>query len=116
MTLTGPQAQMQYVILAPSRYEARDVFANCNPDNREHSRLLGELQRFRGGIYAADGAISASELTSDGRHKAAIDEHSWHVLALNKHGRICAALRYLEETHATCLEDLWVRATARIQS
>ena len=109
-------AQTKFVILPPSRATVASSFHNIQTDSRKHDDLFAEMQRFRGRIYASDGAIRYSELTSDGRHKMSIDEHSWHVLSLDQDGRICACLRYLEETRAAGFDDLWVRHAAMAHS
>ena len=74
------------------------------------------MQRFRAGIYLADGAIHSSDLTADGRHHTPVDEDCWHVISLDPGGRVCACLRYLEESHASCFDDLWVRHAAAARS
>jgi len=70
------------------------------------------MQRFRGRVYSEDGAVDHHDLTSDGRHKLAIDEQSWHVLSLDSGGRVVSCLRYLDESDADDFNDLWVRHAA----
>jgi hypothetical protein len=77
-------------------------------DDRRHSELLAEVQRFRGAIYLGDNAILPEELTADGRHKLEVDSRSWHILSLDR-GRICACLRFHDETHAAGFDDLGLR-------
>jgi hypothetical protein len=77
---------------------------------------MAEMQRFRGRIYADDGAIHADDLTADGRHRLRVDDESWHVLALNDKGQVCGCLRYLEEQHARGFDDLCVRQAALTRS
>jgi len=88
------------------------IFRNIEVDNRRHDDLFAEMQRFRGNVYRDDGAIQSSDLTSDGRHKLAIDDASWHVLSLDERGKVCSCLRYLDETHASDFDDLWVKHAA----
>jgi hypothetical protein len=64
----------------------------------------------------ADGAVQPDELTPDGRHEVAVDDHSWHVLSLDGNGDVCASLRYLEESRALHFDDLWVRHAAMASS
>jgi len=71
------------------------------------------MQRFRGRIYANDGAVRPDQLTRDGRHKVPIDAQSWHVLSLDESGRVCACLRYLDESWAVDFDNLWVRHAAQ---
>jgi hypothetical protein len=78
--------------------------------------LVAEMQRFRGSMYLRDGAIQESDLTSDGRHKVAVDERSWHVLSLDRRDRVCACLRFVDETGADAFDDLWIRRAALAES
>src|SRR5437763_787501 len=55
-----------------------------------NAELVRAIQRFRGAIYAADGAIH--ELP-DGRHIEAADERSWHIAAF-VNAEIAGAIRY----------------------
>jgi len=88
------------------------IFRNIEVNNRRHDDLLSQLQRLRGKAYLDDGAIRPSELTGDGRHKLSVDDHSWHVLSLDRDGRAVACLRYVEERDAAGFDDLWVRHAA----
>jgi|SoiMethySBSTD1v2_1073268.scaffolds.fasta_scaffold103839_3 hypothetical protein len=106
----------RFAILPPPRRAISDPFQNIQTDSRRHDELLAEMQRFRGRIYADDGAIRQSDLTKDGRHRVPVDEYSWHVLSLDHDGHICACVRYLEETRAGGFDDLWVRHAAVTRS
>jgi hypothetical protein len=66
------------------------------------------MQRLRGSVYVEDEAIQAADLTGDGRHELPIDRQSWHVLAMSE-GKICACLRFLDETSAATMDQLWIR-------
>jgi hypothetical protein len=81
-----------------------------------HTKFIEDMQRLRGKVYAEDGAIRASDLTTDGRHRARTDADSWHVLTLNERGQVCACLRYLDEEHARGFDDLHVRHAALTKS
>jgi hypothetical protein len=50
--------------------------------------LLSQMQMLRGAIYLRDGAVTKSELLSDGRHRELIDDTSWHVLAINREATV----------------------------
>ncbi len=116
MAFSTSRTQTEFAILPPSQFPVANIFQNVQTDRGRYDNLLAEMQRFRGRIYAGDGAIPASELTVDGRHKLAVDDHSWHVLSLDRDGRICACLRYLEETRAAGFDDLLVRHAPMAQS
>jgi hypothetical protein len=112
MVLSKSRTQTRFVILPPARIAGvSSDFQNVQIDRRQHEDLFAEMQRFRGHVYFSDGAVQASDLT-DGRHQVSIDNQSWHVLSLDSSGRICACLRYLEESHAAGFHDLWVRHAA----
>jgi hypothetical protein len=106
------RTQTRFAILTPSRLATPDVFRDIDADNRLYRRLLANMQRLRGRVYEADGAVRRSELTTDGRHKLSVDEGSWHVLSLNGQGEVVACLRFLEETHASGFDGLRVRHSA----
>ena len=74
------------------------------------------MQRFRGSIYAADGAVPSSSLTADGRHRAPGDEEAWHLISLGSKGEVRACLRFLEETNATGVDSLLVRHASALDS
>src|SRR5947208_7692331 len=112
MVLSRTRTQTQFVVLPPSKLRVPGIFRNVKVSNRRHDELFAEMQRFRGSVYVEDGAIANSDLTSDGRHRMSIDEDSWHVLSLDSDGRVVACLRYLDETHASDFDDLWVRHAA----
>lgn len=116
MVLSKSRTQTRFVVLPPSRIATiSNDFRNVHVNRRQHDDLFAEMQRFRGQVYLTDGAIKSSDLI-DGRHQVSIDNRSWHVLSLDTDGRICACLRYLEESHASGFRDLWVRHAALSQS
>ncbi|MDQ6676231.1 MAG: hypothetical protein M3Z09_02925 [Acidobacteriota bacterium] len=82
------------VFLAPSDTSMTALFQNTWRSNDVYTRLLSEMQRLRGRIYLKDGALSPSHLSEDGRHIAALDEKSWHLLILNHAGRVLGCLRF----------------------
>jgi hypothetical protein len=107
-------AQTKLVTLAPSGVAPSRTyrFRNSQASSRRYDELLAKVQRFRGAIYCQDGAISASDLTPDGRHYMPIDERSWHVIALTKDEEVCGCVRYLPENAAMHVNDLWVGEAA----
>lgn len=110
MHLTSSQTQL--VILPPARSAAPRIFRNIDTNSRRYDQLLAEMQRLRGQIYLSDGAIQDDELTSDGRHKLAVDERSWHVLMLEGGRRVSGCLRYLEEQQASRFDELCIQQSA----
>ena len=116
MIHTHTQIQTQFVLLPPAGYPVPRQFRRLEVNNCGYDFLIAEMQRFRGAAYANDGAIRPDELTADGRHKMDVDEQSWHVLSLDERGRVCACLRYLDESCAADFNDLWVRHAAMANS
>src|SRR5580698_8502641 len=106
------KSQTHFAILPPRGLAVPSVFRNITVDSWRHHDLLGRMQRLRGRVYGADGAIHPTDLTADGRHKVSVDERSWHVLSLDAGGNVVACLRYLEESHASGFDGLWVRHAA----
>jgi len=110
MGLSGSKIlRTQLVLLAPSTLEDSGAFDNVLIDNRRHEELLADMQCFRGRIYLSDNAIRPDELTADGRHAMRIDDESWHILSIDGGGRVCACLRYHDESGAAGFEDLYLR-------
>jgi len=107
----GARAQTRFAVLPPSP-AVPGVFRNIEIDSRRRGDLMARMQRLRGRVYAGDQAIRKSDLTSDGRHKMSIDEHSWHVLSLDQDDNVVACLRFLDETQARGFDDLFVRHAA----
>jgi hypothetical protein len=112
MFALSKRAQTRFVVLPPSGVPASGVFHNVEVDSLQYDGLLREMQQFRGSLYLRDGAIRNSDLTPDGRHRTEVDERSWHVLSLDRCQRVCACLRFVDESHATGFDDLWVRRSA----
>jgi hypothetical protein len=81
------------VLLAPSNASIPKIFHDAYASHEDHRSLLSEIQRFRGRVYLADGAIEESDLT-DGRHVTAADEHSWHFIVHDANGDIAGCIRY----------------------
>ena len=81
------------VLLAPANAFIPKIFHDARESFQDHRTLLSELQRFRGRVYLADGAIEQSDLT-DGRHVAAADDHSWHFIVHDPNGDIAGCIRY----------------------
>ena len=97
------------VLLAPEGCGIPPSFRRCSIDRNRHGRLLRPAQRVRGAIYLADGALQASQLTSDGRHVQYYDYDSWHLLAVDGNGEVHGCARYRHLTGNVGFDDLSVR-------
>src|SRR5687768_9897696 len=83
------------LLLAPRHVEIPSQFQNVTAHSTEHSNHLRELQRMRGNVYLADGAISEQQLASDGAHVTAEDSRSWHIVMMDRQRRVMASAWYL---------------------
>ena len=85
----------QLVLLAPTPDVFPAGFQKVAVNPVQHSALMGQMQRLRGAVYLADGAIRPSELDADGRQVMRSDSDSFHVLALNGDRRVVGCVRFL---------------------
>src|SRR5689334_19000574 len=81
------------LVLAPTQAAIPSTFGTVYADTGRHRDVLSQLQRLRGDIYLKEGAIPVADLDERGRHLAAPDETSWHLLALDDRRHITAFLR-----------------------
>jgi hypothetical protein len=102
----------EIVVVPPVGARIPSTFRNVVDDPELHRWMLAAVQRFRGSVYLADQAVTADELTPDGRHNAPVDTKSWHVVTLDASGKVLACLRYLEERTGLGFDRLWVRNAA----
>ncbi len=100
------------VLLAPSATAVPTSFREVQTDASGHAHMLAEVQRLRGRVYLADGAITEGQLTADGRHVQAADASSWHVVMLNPGGKVTGCARYQEHAPGTSPEGLGVWKSA----
>ena len=105
----GNRIHDELVLLAPEHSFIPETFHRLESGPRTHARWLGELQRMRGRIYLADGAVKASQLTSDGRHLQVADTDSWHLLSVDRNGEVQGCARYRHLIGNIGFDDLGVR-------
>jgi hypothetical protein len=67
--------------------------------------MLTRVQRVRGKVYLDEGAVRRSQLF-DGRHRVSVDEHAWHVLALDDSMQIYGCSRYMAHPNSTPFSEL----------
>jgi hypothetical protein len=103
------------ILLAPQGAEVPDCFLHLEEAQDRHLALLSQMQMLRGAIYLHDGAITHSELLADGRHRQLIDDTSWHVLAMNREGRVCGCARYHETSNRIAFSQLGLANSAMAQ-
>jgi hypothetical protein len=97
------------VLVAPAGAVLPHHLENVQYDSYCHEGLVASMQCLRGASYLQDGAIQADALSSDGRHRLAIDSESWHLLSVNADGVVQGCIRYRNLPHNVNFEDLWVR-------
>lgn len=110
-TNTTGSHDRQLVLLAPGDGPISPVFRNQMEDPRRHAGFLSGLQRLRGSVYLADGAIRSEQTTMDGRHTLDIDDYSWHLLILDRQGQVTGCARYLAHPHYVSFDHLGVAQT-----
>lgn len=105
-----------FLLLAPAD-EPLSRFPGAVTFSQElHSHLLGELQRFRGRVYFADGAVRAGDLDAWERHVQPADSRSWHLLTLGTMGRVIGCTRVRRHSMPVSWGQLAVRQAPVAQS
>ncbi len=107
----GHSAQRELLLLAPNSLDS-SLFSNVDLDSTAYQERLAEAQKLRGQVYLEVGALSQAQLTDDGRHVQAADDHSWHLLTLDSAGRVAACARYFPHEPTVKFEDLAVSKSA----
>jgi hypothetical protein len=105
----GDHIRNELVLLAPEGRFIPETLRRRYVDRNRFARRLSEAQRVRGSVYLADGAVQASQLTTDGRHMQGADYDSWHLLALDGNGEVQGCARYRHLTGNVGFDDLGVR-------
>jgi hypothetical protein len=82
------------MLLAPSEALVPRSFPAVDVSPERHEKILAQLQRLRGSVYLHDGAITSTQLSSDGRHVVGVDSASWHVVSVQADGRVTGCARY----------------------
>lgn len=98
-----------FVLLAPANEPLGRFPGGVTYSPELHSHLLGELQRLRGRIYLADGAVKPDELDPRERHIQTADDKSWHLLTLGTLGRVIGCTRFRRHSVPVTWAQLAVR-------
>ncbi len=104
--LSNPSRQL--ALLAPAPDVFPSTFERVAVDMDAHEALMTKMQRLRGAVYLADGAIRPSELDLSGRHVMAADRHSFHLLVMSGEGRVVGCCRFYPHQPDVRFEDLAV--------
>jgi hypothetical protein len=110
MKLTG-NTRRRIVLLAPRAAALPGARCRILPDRRYVS-LIGDMQRLRGRLYLQDGAITAAQLTRDGRHVQDADSQAWHLLLVEDRDTVCGCARYLSHSPTVRFTHLGVSRSA----
>src|ERR1700687_4614069 len=86
-------ASRKWVLLSPSQAVVPSCFGRVHIDATRRDKLLDAMQTLRGRVYLEDGAIEAGHLTN-GKHRADVDELSWHLLVVDQDDRVCGCVRH----------------------
>ena len=90
------------ILLAPpGTQHLAGRFSCVSEDAGEYDRLLRGLQKLRGQLYLADGAIHEWQLSPDGRHAQSADDSSWHLVAMRPGGEVFGCSRYTPHAGAS---------------
>ncbi|MBI4874958.1 MAG: hypothetical protein HY822_10040 [Acidobacteria bacterium] len=109
----APDAKVHSImLLAPAPQAVPPTFRKLYTSSHGHSAVLDEIRRLRGTAYLKDGAISASQLTEDGRHVQEADAMSWHVVGWNRDCGVVGCARYWEHADPVRFKDLGVSRSA----
>ncbi len=105
-----------FALLAPANEPLSRFPGGVNHSPDLHSHLLGELQRLRGRIYLADGAVQPGDLDPWERHIQTSDSKSWHLLTLGTLGRVIGCTRFRRHSAPVAWTQLGVRNAAIARS
>lgn len=103
------------VLLAPSR-QTMPSNSTAIAHQLRYDTLLAAMQRLRGRVYLADGAIQASQLTSDHRHVSEADWRGWHVLLVEGEDKVTGCARYVSHSAPVPFRSLGVSRCPLTQS
>src|SRR5438552_1331154 len=91
-------------------------FRRVSLDPTRHQTILSEVQRLRGRVYSADGAVSVSALHSEERHSMENDMGCCHLAIWDDQNRVAGCLRLLSHHEPTPFDRLQVRHSALARS
>ena len=106
-TISGVDRRL--LLLAPPETSLPPTLQRAVDDSLSHRQFVHDVQRLRGRVYVADGALTSEQLLHDGRHRTPEDEHSWHVLMLGGDGRPTGCAWYRNHQNPVGLDHLRVR-------
>jgi hypothetical protein len=84
-----------FVLLAPSDGVVPAAFQSVWRDQAEYNRVLTQMQKMRGRVALAEGAVLEKDLRPGRRHEMAGDTESWHIIKVRGEGQMLGCARIL---------------------
>lgn len=103
------RSRRRFLVLAPAG--AGSAFGRVQVDHECHARFLKQAQILRGQVYVQGAFLGPDEL-SDGRHHAAGDQQSWHLLLLDSRDNVCGCIRFRQHRNSIGYAHLTVSHSA----
>ena len=100
----------RFVLLAPPHSDTSG-FRKVESNHHRHRSLMGAAQRLRANVYMEIDAVQKAQLSPDGRHVQAHDDHAWHLLSVTRAGEVAACVRYTPHENHVSYSDLGVSHT-----
>jgi hypothetical protein len=85
----------KYQLLAPKLANYDPAFSAYTVNEALYRARLDGLQRLRGRVYYADGAIDDDSLDKEGRFRMCGDEDAWHLILTDPDDHVVGCARYL---------------------
>jgi hypothetical protein len=101
--------ERRLLLLAPPHTQIPEHFRNVTYDLQRHRQMVTQIQHLRGSVYLQDGALQREQLSPEGLHRTPEDEHSWHLLMLNRQMDVSACVWYLQHHEGADFDHLRVR-------
>lgn len=105
-----------FILLAPANEAISQFPGGITFSHDLHSHLLSEVQRLRGRVYLADGALGVGDLDPRERHIQPLDSRSWHLLTLGSLGRVIGCTRFRRHPAPVSWSQLAIRQAPLAQS
>lgn len=102
----------ELVLLAPRTDQIPTSLTGLSLDAGRHHKLFSGMQRMRGKLYLDEGALTPSQLSSDGRHRLPVDDAAWHILALDQYGEVVGCARYMSHKNTASFPQLGLSQSA----
>ena len=109
-------ARGKIVILTPGGANSPLTMQRFYSTANQYEEHLAAMQRMRGSLYLAEGALQPHQISADGRHRLAVDERSWHVLALGANDEVVGCARYMAHDNTISFSKLGVCESALAMS